>query len=134
MPRFCVISTSLVLSLISNFAFGALTPDQLAQLPAPASHKINFTQEVKPIFESSCTKCHGRGKDKGGFRLDTRETFLKGGESGPVVVSGKSADSLLISLVQGFDPDNVMPKKGSRLTAAPNGILRALIDQGVNLD
>src|SRR5215813_10881143 len=94
----------------------AITPDQVAQLPPPANHRIDFTKEIKPIFEASCIKCHGRGKDKGGLRIDTRETLLKGGDSGAVIVPGKSADSLVIALVQGFDPDSVMPKKGSRLT------------------
>jgi mono/diheme cytochrome c family protein len=111
-----------------------ITPEQLAQLPPPADHKIDFSKEIKPIFEASCVKCHGRGKDKGGLRIDTRETLLKGGDSGLVVVPGKSADSLLISLVQGFDPDSVMPKKGSRLTPEQIGLLRAWIDQGADWD
>src|SRR6266851_2784187 len=91
-----------------------ITPEQAAQLPPPANHPVSFSKDIKPIFEASCIKCHGRGKDKGGLRLGNRATFLKGGESGPAVLPGKSAESLLISLVQGFDPDSVMPKKGSR--------------------
>ena len=47
---------------------------------------------------------------------------------------GKSAESLLIALVQGFDPDNVMPRKGSRLTPEQVGLLRAWIDQGAPWD
>src|ERR1043166_276225 len=88
-------------------------------------HPINFSKEIKPIIEESCIKCHGRGRNKGGLQLDTRETLLKGGDSGPAVVPGKSAESLLIKLVAGLDPDNVMPKKGSRLTAEQVGLLRA---------
>src|SRR6266498_3548607 len=111
-----------------------LTPEQIAQLPAPANHKIDFSKEIKPIFEASCINCHGRGKDKGGLRIDTRETFLKGGDSGPVITLGKSVDSLLIALVQGLDPDSIMPMKGSRLTAEQIGLLRAWIDQGAEWD
>src|SRR5437773_10257638 len=85
-----------------------ITPEQAAQIPPPANHPVGFSKEIKPIFEASCVKCHGRGKDKGGFRLDTRETLLQGGDSGPAVLPGKSAESLLIALVQGFDPDSVM--------------------------
>ena len=62
---------------------------------------------------NSCVKCHGRGKAKGDFQIDTRDTFLKGGESGPAVLEGKSGESLLIEMVSGLDPDNVMPQKGS---------------------
>lgn len=112
----------------------AITAEQAQRLPAPASHPIDFTKEIQPILETSCTKCHGHGKDKGEFRIDTRETFLKGGETGPAVVIGKSADSLLIELVMGFDPDSVMPKKGSRLKPEQIGLLRAWIDQGLKWD
>ena len=61
------------------------------------------SRDIKPILDASCAKCHGRGKNKGGFRLDTRETFLKGGDSGPVAEAGHSAESLLIALVSGLD-------------------------------
>src|ERR1700720_297199 len=85
--------------LVSRAALSAgITPEQVAQLPPPANHTIIFSKEIKPIFEASCIKCHGRGKDKGGLRLDTGETFLKGGDSGPAVLSGNSAQSLLIAL------------------------------------
>src|SRR5258706_12508326 len=118
----------LLVCLANRVPFSApITPEQVAQLPPPASHAVDFSKEIKPIFEASCIKCHGRGKDKGGLKLDNRETLLKGGDTGPAIISGKSAESLLIELVQGLDPDNIMPKKGSRLTPAQIGLLRAWI-------
>src|SRR5215813_8872461 len=105
-------------------SYATITPEQAAQLPPPANPQNDFSKEIKPIFESRCIKCHGRGREKGSFRIDNRETLLKGGDSGPAIVPGKSTESLLIELVQGFDPDNVMPKKGSRLTAGQIGLLR----------
>src|ERR1035437_10368516 len=115
-------------------AQAAITPEQAAQLPPPAGHTVSFSKEIKPIFEASCIKCHDRGRDRGGFRLDTRETALRGGDSGPAVLAGRSGESLLIALVGGIDPDNVMPKKGSRLTPEQIGLLRAWIDQGAAWD
>ncbi|MEO6181839.1 MAG: DUF1549 domain-containing protein, partial [Verrucomicrobiota bacterium] len=114
--------------------FAAITPEQIRQLPAPPSRQIDFSKEIKPILETSCTKCHGRGKEKGGFKMDNRETFMKGGDSGPAVIIGKSEQSLLIELVMGFDPENVMPQKGSKLKPEQIGLLRAWIDQGVKWD
>jgi len=111
--------------------FAKMTPEQAANLPPPATHKIDFTKEIKPIFEASCVKCHGRGKAKGGFNLENRDTALSGGDSGPAIVPGKSADSYLIELVAGVDPDNVMPQKGSKLKPEQVGVLRAWIDQGL---
>jgi len=115
-------------------AFAALTPEQVAQLPPSAAHPVNFSQEIKPIFEASCIKCHGRGRAKGDFQIDSRETLLKGGESGPAFVAGKSAASLIVELVAGLDPDNIMPKKGTKLTPGQVGVLRAWIDQGAPWD
>jgi mono/diheme cytochrome c family protein len=113
---------------VALYAF--ITPQPAAQLPPPANRRVDFAKEIKPIFESSCIECHGRGKDEGGFKIDSRETLLKGGDSGPAILVGKSADSLLIELVQSVDPDSRMPKKGSHLTPQQIGLLRAWIDQG----
>ena len=107
-----------------------ITPQPAAQLPPSANHRVDFAKEIKPIFESSCIECHGRGKSEGGFKIDSRETLLKGGDSGPAILVGKSADSQLIELVQSVDPDSRMPKKGSHLTPEQIGLLRAWIDQG----
>ena len=105
---------------------GALTPEQVKALPPPADHHIDFKTEIKPIFEASCIRCHGRGRDRGGLRIDSRETLLKGGDSGPAAVAGKSADSYLIALVSGADPDEVMPKKGKKLTPEEVGAAAGL--------
>ncbi len=115
-------------------ARAALSADEVKSLPPPAARPVSFAKDVQPVLESGCVKCHGRGRSQGGFQIDTRETLLKGGDSGPAVIAGKSGESLLIELVSGLDPDNVMPRKGSRLTAEQVGILRAWIDQGVEWD
>ena len=118
----------------ASSALVALTPEQVAQLPPPAAHTINFSREIKPILEASCNQCHGRGRAKGEFQIDSRETFLKGGDSGPALVAGKSAESLIVELVAGIDPATVMPKKGRKLTPEQVGVLRAWIDQGAPWD
>src|SRR5437868_4654407 len=99
----------------TTLAFGKLAPEQLQKLPAPAEREVDFSRDIKPIFEASCIKCHGRGKAKGGFAIDNRETFLKGGDDGAVAIAGKSGQSMIIEMVSGLDPDNVMPQKGSKL-------------------
>jgi mono/diheme cytochrome c family protein len=102
------------------------------ELPAAASHTIDFEREIKPIFEVSCIQCHGRGKAAGRFSLEDRAVALRGGVSGPAIVPGDSADSYLIELVAGVDPVSVMPQRGTRLTDEEVGVLRAWIDQGAN--
>jgi mono/diheme cytochrome c family protein len=101
-----------------------------ADLPPAASRPVDFAQEIKPLFEAACVKCHAKGKDKGGFSLETRESFFKGGDTEPGAVVGKSAESYVVELVAGVDPDSIMPKKGTRWTPEQVGLLRAWIDQG----
>lgn len=100
------------------------------KLPPPAAHQVDFTKEIQPLFELTCIKCHAKGKDKGGFSLETRAAFMKGGDSGVEAVLGKSAESPIVEMVAGIDPDNTMPKKGTKWTPEQVGLLRAWIDQG----
>jgi mono/diheme cytochrome c family protein len=114
--------------------WAALTPEQIQALPPAASHPIDFKTEIQPIFEASCIRCHGRGRVRGGLQIDSRETLLKGGDSGAAVVPGHGADSLLLAVVSGVIPDEVMPKKGKKLTPEQCGVVRAWIDQGLPWD
>ena len=111
-------------------AFAVAQASLAAQTASPPSGPVDFVRDVKPLLQSACARCHARGNDKGGFRFDTRDLFLKGGDTGPAIVAGKSGESLLVSLVAGADPEMVMPQKGSRLTEAQIGVLRAWIDAG----
>ena len=52
-----------------------------------------FEQKIRPVLVETCYKCHSAEAEKlkGGFRLDSREGLLKGGESGkPAVVPGNA--------------------------------------------
>ena len=63
----------------------------LSKLPPPSSQKgLTFEKDIKPLFEASCTGCHGENKQKGDLRLDSLAAVLKGGEDGKVVVPKKS--------------------------------------------
>ncbi len=115
-------------------ASAGLSPAQIGQLPSPAARPVHFGSDIQPILEARCVNCHGHGRAKGGFQIDSRETLLKGGDSGPAIVEGRSAESYLVELVMGFDPDNTMPKKGTKLTREQIGLLRAWIDQGAPWD
>ena len=120
----------LIAGLIGGGAYIGRTGDEFPVVPPSADRKVDFIKDIKPLFESSCIQCHAKGKDKGGFSLETRQSLLKGGDSGPAVVVGNSADSEMVKLVAGVDPDSVMPKKGSRWTRDQVGLLRAWIDGG----
>src|SRR5262249_30284541 len=75
-----------------------------------------FEQKIRPVLSAHCLPCHSAEarrarKLKGGLYLDTRDGVRKGGESGPVLVPHKAADSLLIKALR-YDDDVRMPPKG----------------------
>ncbi|MFM7844221.1 MAG: PSD1 and planctomycete cytochrome C domain-containing protein [Planctomycetota bacterium] len=91
-----------------------------------------FEQKVRPILVAHCWDCHGEKKQWGGLRLDSRAALLKGGDSGPAVVPGRAAESLLIRAVHQTDPDLRMPRDG-KLTALQIADLVAWVNQGAYL-
>ena len=64
-----------------------------------AAREKFFEQNVRPLLAESCYSCHATKKQKGGLRLDSLESILKGGESGPAVVPGKPEESLLVAAI-----------------------------------
>ena len=108
----------------------------VSKLPTPATNKINFTRDIKPILEENCLRCHGPEKPRNGFRLDNRNAALKGGENGVDILPGNSAKSPLIHNVAYLVEDSEMPPigKGKRLTSNQISLLRAWIDQGTVWD
>jgi len=66
----------------------------------PADATAHFEQHIRPLLVTKCVKCHGEKKQEGKLRLDSREAMLRGGESGPSVVPGEIAESLLIEAIK----------------------------------
>jgi hypothetical protein len=106
-----------------------------AKLPPPANQQIDFDRDIKPILDASCLRCHGPEKPKSHFRLDNRESALKGGNNNTNdIIPGESNRSKLIAYVAGLDKDIQMPPPdhGPPLTPQQIGLLWAWIDQGAN--
>jgi uncharacterized membrane protein len=97
----------------------------------PASGKIDFVKHVQPILADSCVECHGPTVRRGGLRLDSKASALKGGKGGPAVVPHDAAKSTLIARIAAdLEPIKRMPQKKPPLSAEHAKILRAWIEQG----
>ena len=72
-----------------------------------------FEKKIRPVLTEKCYKCHSAGaeKIKGGLLLDSRNGWMKGGESGPVIVPGNPEKSRLIHAVRYTDSKLQMPPK-----------------------
>src|SRR5262249_43055438 len=120
---------------------GPMFPTRLALVtaalfPAPAARaadQADYLRDVKPILSARCYPCHGALRQKAKLRLDTGALIRKGGRSGPAVVPGKSAASLLIDAVTGKDRARMPPEdEGPALSERQIALLKAWIDRGAN--
>ena len=77
-----------------------------------------FETRIRPLFANHCYECHSADakKLKGGLRLDTRESILRGGETGAILIPGKPEESVLISAVRYADKDLQMPPPKDELS------------------
>ncbi|MEP6668640.1 MAG: PSD1 and planctomycete cytochrome C domain-containing protein [Chthoniobacter sp.] len=84
----------------------------LLATPPSAEQTDFFEKQVRPLLTERCYECHSaEKKTKGGLALDTRESTLKGGDTGPALVAGDPEKSLLIEAVRYGNHDLQMPPK-----------------------
>ena len=103
----------------------------LLLLTTPGVAAVDYVQQIKPLLQSQCVKCHGATSQKGKLKLDTAAAALKGGEHGTSIVPGKSADSLLVQTLEGTHAEiSKMPYKRPPLDSAQVTLVKQWIDEG----
>lgn len=96
---------ALVPYLILGSSFAA------AQIPAEQSEF--FEKKIRPVLAEKCYGCHNSKMKTplGGLRVDSRDGFLRGGDSGPAFVSGDPDASRVIQALS-YKHDLKMPPTG----------------------
>lgn len=95
------------------------------------THKTELNVGVRRIFAQTCYRCHDSNEAEGGLVLNSEEAVMKGGDEGPIIVPGEPDESELmrrITLPSGHD--DVMPQKGSSLSASQVELIRTWIAVG----
>lgn len=61
-----------------------------------STHAVDYKEEIRPILNEKCFKCHSGPRAKGKLRMDSEDNFSDriGGDD-PVIVPGDAAASLL---------------------------------------
>ncbi len=121
-PRIATLLT--LCCVIGPWALGLGTSASAAQLTSAQTEF--FETKVRPVLVENCYKCHSAGaeKIKGGLTLDTRDGWLKGGDSGPVIVPGKPDESVFIKAIRYTDRDLAMPPSDKKL---PDNLIADLV-------
>ena len=125
---------AILASALSLLDVGAISAAPIPIEVPTRDKQVDFEGEILPILRANCIACHSERKKEAGLVLETPQGMAKGGESGPAVVAGKSAESLLLK-VAAHQQDAFMPpaenQVGARpLTPAQLGLIKLWIDQG----
>ena len=91
--------------------------------------------EVDSILTRHCFDCHEAKEPEAKLILESFDMLMKGGESGPVIIPGKSTESLLLKLVDGgIERDGkkiiMPPGKRKKLTSEEIATIKSWIDSG----
>ena len=96
-------------------------------LEGRAAEPAKLELRVREIFKVACLKCHSGAKPKGQIGLETRQSLIRGGESGRVITPGKPLESLLFQHVH---DGSMPPEEDRRLNKADVESIREWIASG----
>ena len=81
----------------------------IAPVGAAEPDEGRFESRIRPLLVARCLACHSGAKTSGGLALDSRDGWAKGGDSGPAIVPGDPAASLVIKAIRGAEGISTMP-------------------------
>jgi hypothetical protein len=105
-------------------------PERASVPAALNTEEIQFFEtRVRPLFIKHCYECHSSQAKvlKGGLHLDSKNGWMKGGDSGPAVVPGDPESSLLIEAIRYQSLE--MPPRG-KLPAPEIAVLERWVRMG----
>ncbi len=111
---------------VASFALCSLSPLEwsVAQDSLTREQQRFFEAKIRPVLVQHCYECHSSEADEVGGKLllDSRAGLRSGGESGPAIMPGKPASSLLLLAMKHSDPKLVMPPEDSGSKLPPDVI------------
>ncbi|MEQ1904946.1 MAG: DUF1549 domain-containing protein, partial [Pirellulaceae bacterium] len=111
--------------------FGQASSENASPASGRGEVAVDYVRDVRPILKTKCATCHNEADANAGLRLDSAVKVMKGGDSGPVVVPGKSGESRLIhAVMQTGDLKMPPPEDAKPLDESQIETLRRWIDQG----
>lgn len=101
----CLYGIFLLLGLVILSPTSALAQTESDQAAELAKGTEFFEQKIRPILVQHCYSCHSstaeqNKKLRGGLYVDVAAGLLTGGDTGPSLVPGKPAESLLLKAIK----------------------------------
>jgi hypothetical protein len=106
---------------------GASADEPKEPSPNDAAPPRGVTEhDIVPILQLRCVVCHGKRRREAGLDLRSRESILRGGKSGAVIVLGKPEESLLIQRIVSGDMPPVAEQQDLSVRPVAAGELRRI--------
>ena len=122
-----VVVIIVILAVWSGLFVGYIALTKPGDQPSPSTPAtsettaVSFSEDVLPIFEARCQRCHGPGRAEVELRLHSYDDVLAGSSNGPVVVPGSAETSYLVDLIESGN----MPLGSAKL---PDAEIQTIID------
>ncbi|MCY4398524.1 MAG: hypothetical protein OXE96_04145 [Gemmatimonadetes bacterium] len=100
--------------------------------PSSAPDTVSFAEDILPIFQQRCAKCHGAADENGDVRTEVSlnlleyEKIMAGSEFGTVIEAGDPANSFLLDMIV----DGTMPEEGDPVPEEEIALIRTWIEEG----
>lgn len=133
-PAAVIVTCMTMWMVVVSSALPAVASEGLPVSPPSRADKVRFAEEIQPLLAANCTACHNAKNHEGGLMLDSLKGIVAGGDSGPGVVAGKPAESVLF-LRAAHRQDDAMPPPDNKVGAkhlSPDqlGLLERWIAEG----
>jgi|HubBroStandDraft_6_1064221.scaffolds.fasta_scaffold10288_2 mono/diheme cytochrome c family protein len=108
-------------------ALSAPSPSGPAASDPAISDRAVLANRAQALLKAKCVRCHGENRQESGLDLRSRESILKGGESGPALIPGQSDESLVFKRVRAGE---MPPRNAGRLLPEEIATLQQWIAAG----
>ena len=108
----------------------SVTAPAQTESASDAHSEIDFLNDVYPIFERRCLRCHGSEQSSGALRLDRHELARRGGHTGSPILGGDVSTNTILLRVTTKDESIRMPKEGPPLTPEEQVTIRRWVESG----
>lgn len=105
---------SLTLILRLAILLPLLLPQRLHGQDSDLQASDWFESQIRPLLAQKCWGCHAESKQWGGLRLDSRESIIQGGDSGPAYLPDSSEASEILKRILSDDPSIRMPPEDAK--------------------
>jgi WD40 repeat protein/mono/diheme cytochrome c family protein len=115
-----------------RIAFAIFAALSLAGFARADDKPVSYHKDIKPLFTATCNGCHRPEKSKGELDMTSYKSLMKGGKKGTPIVPGDPANSLLVKMISGPEPE--MPDEGDPLKPEQVKLVERWVKEGAKDD